>query len=363
MKKGYFGVFLAIILGLSLGLAACAETPKIVPPLPNTSAATPLITTASATATPAIAAPTLTTTPELQVIIPATATPDLPPTEPPPPTPVVAPTPTSEVARPVTVAQVPTSTPASVGNSTPARTIAPTLKTTAAPVAPTATAVPKPTFTIGPTTVNSPPYTGALSEVGRGRTGKKQVALTLDAGAGAQPFPKMLSALSLAGVRITFFLTGQWAQQNPGYVQQIVAAGHEVANHTWSHPDLTTISNEAIRDEVGKAETILSRISGRSTKPLWRAPYGSRDNRVLQVLNEMGYRSIMWTIDSLDSVGEPKSAQFLIDRITKQTNAQLDGEIILMHIGNATTAEALPAILKNLKERGFQIVTVSELLS
>ncbi len=214
-------------------------------------------------------------------------------------------------------------------------------------------------------TATSAPYinNGLLSEVVRGRSGKKQIAITLDAGAGADPFPKLIAGINGAGVKLTFFLTGTWAQQNPTYVQQIVSSGMEIANHSWSHPDFTSLSNEAIRQEMEKTETLLSKFTGSSTKPLWRAPLGARDSRVLQLVNSMGYRSIYWTLDSLDSIGAPKSAQFLIDRITKQTDAQLDGQIILMHIGSATSAEALPAIIKNLKARGFKIVTVSQLLA
>jgi peptidoglycan/xylan/chitin deacetylase (PgdA/CDA1 family) len=188
------------------------------------------------------------------------------------------------------------------------------------------------------------------------------VAITLDAGAGADPFPKILAALNKAGVKITFFLTGSWAQQNPTYVQQMVSNGHELGNHTWDHPDLTGVSDAQIKDEIERTDALLSRFTGHSSRPLWRAPFGSRDARVMKVVNDLGYRSIFWTIDSLDSVGQPKTAKFLIDRITSQTNAQLDGEIILMHIGNATTADALPAIIENLQGRGFKIVTVSELL-
>jgi peptidoglycan/xylan/chitin deacetylase (PgdA/CDA1 family) len=93
-----------------------------------------------------------------------------------------------------------------------------------------------------------------------------------------------------------------------------------------------------------------------------RFPFGARNQSILQVVTRLGYRSIFWTFDSQDSIGEPKSTKFLFERITKQTDAQLDGQIILMHILNSTTAEALPLIIKNLQERGFGLVTVSKLL-
>lgn len=235
------------------------------------------------------------------------------------------------------------------------------LSPTALPVPPSLSPLPvppsRPTLTVAiPTVAN-------LAEVLQGELGKKQVAITIDAGGESEPFPKMLRALEVDGIKLTFFLTGQWAQQNPTYVAQFVQAGHELANHSWSHIDFTTLSDEKIKEELEKTDQILAKFSGRSTKPLMRFPYGSRNSHIMQVVNNLGYRSIFWTLDSLDSVGQPKTAQFLIKRITEQSDAELDGQIILMHVLNPSTAEALPIILENLKNRGFKIVTVSKLLS
>ena len=211
-------------------------------------------------------------------------------------------------------------------------------------------------------TITSGPANPALSEIVCGKAGKKQVAITLDAGGDAVAFPKMIAALNKMGIKVTFFLTGTWAQQNPAFVQQIAASGMEIANHSWSHTDFTTLSAEQIQSELSRTDALLSKYTGETTKPLMRFPYGARNAKTSQVVNSLGYRSIYWTIDSLDSVGDPKSAQFLIDRITKQTDAQLDGQIVLMHLGNATSGDALPAILQNLTSRGFKIVTISQLI-
>ena len=237
-----------------------------------------------------------------------------------------------------------------------------TITTSHQTTAPVTTAKPNPAP--NPTNTVAPPPlpNGPLGEVFRGKSGKKQVAITFDAGAASESFPLITSALKKYGVKITFFLTGQWARQNPAFVQQISRQGMEIANHTWTHPDLTKISDEQIRDEIQRTDDILTQLSGHSTKPLFRFPYGARDNRVAKIVNEMGYRSIYWTVDSLDSVGVPKTTDFLINRLTSLTDAQLDGSIILMHIGARTSAEALPAILEKLQERGFKIVTISQLL-
>ncbi len=353
---------------LSLSLLACSETD----PTSNGQSLSLLFQTPN----PNLPVNGPTAAPVASPVLPDGAS----PTQLPGSSPVVAPTPTpgsdsaqTEVESPATVTAAPltanqtTATTGKVGVSPgvgkattgPANSIPKTTQATQ-PVTTRGNTVP--TFTPVPT-VSGPTYNTALSEVVRGRSGRKQVALTIDAGADGKAFPKIMAALNQYNIHITFFLTGQWVQQNPQFTQQIVANGQEIANHSWDHPDFTKLTDDQARDEIQKAEAMLTRFTGRTPRPLWRFPYGARNSHMQQVVNALGYRSVFWTIDSLDSVGQPKTAQFLIDRITKQSDAQLDGEIILMHIGNSTTGDALPEILSNLKQRGFQIVTVSQLLS
>lgn len=128
------------------------------------------------------------------------------------------------------------------------------------------------------------------------------------------------------------------------------------------HLDLTRESNATVREEIQRTEIFLTDLCGQNPRPRFRAPYGERDARVLRLAQALGYRSIYWTLDSLDSVDPPKSARFLVDRVTSRSNEDLDGAIILLHVGERSTAEALPAIIANLQSRGFQLVTVSTLL-
>jgi peptidoglycan/xylan/chitin deacetylase (PgdA/CDA1 family) len=172
----------------------------------------------------------------------------------------------------------------------------------------------------------------------------------------------LIAALESAHVHSTFFITGNWAQRNIDCTKAITKHGHEVGNHTWNHLDLTKQSDEIVREEITRAEDLLTEISGQSPRPKWRAPFGARDERVLRIAANLGYRSIYWSIDSLDSMEPRKTPQFLIDRVTSKTDAELDGAIILMHVGIKSTADALPPIIANLQERGFRLVTVSKLL-
>jgi peptidoglycan/xylan/chitin deacetylase (PgdA/CDA1 family) len=139
-----------------------------------------------------------------------------------------------------------------------------------------------------------------------------------------------------------------------------VADGHELANHSYTHPNFRTIGDDQIIDEINRTEALIGQVAGVSAKPGFRFPYGARDGRTRAVVAALGYTSVFWTLDSLDSVGPPKTPQFLIDRIVKST---VNGSIILVHVGSASTAAALPAVLTTLTERGLRLVTMTELLA
>ena len=208
----------------------------------------------------------------------------------------------------------------------------------------------------------SPETAGPFGEVTRGPRGKSEIALTFDAGAEAECFEDLIAALESAHVNSTFFITGRFTQKHADCAAEITKHGHEIGNHTWSHLNLTQQSDDIVRDEILRAERAIARVSGQSPRPRWRAPYGARDERVLKIASNLGYRSIYWTLDSLDGVEPAKNPQFLIDRITSKSDAELDGAIILFHVGVRSTADALPGIIANLQGRGFHLVTISKLL-
>ncbi len=197
-------------------------------------------------------------------------------------------------------------------------------------------------------------------EIARGLPGRR-VALTFDAGADSAPATYILDTLRQHNVHITFFLTGKWAEDNPELVRRIAAEGHEIGNHTYDHPDLRELDEAAIAEQVLRTEQIVRDLAGQSTRPLLRPPYGARNQAVLDTLARLGYISIYWTVDSLDSVGEPKTVDFLVRRVT-HPGVPLDGAIFLLHVGNRTSAEALPAILDYFQQEGYRVVPVSEIV-
>jgi peptidoglycan/xylan/chitin deacetylase (PgdA/CDA1 family) len=203
---------------------------------------------------------------------------------------------------------------------------------------------------------------GSFGEVDRGPRGKNEIALTFDAGAEAECFDDLITALANAHASSTFFITGKFVHDHADCAAEITKHGHEVGNHTWSHLDLTQQPDDVVRDEIMRAERAIVQDSGQTPRPKFRAPYGLRDERVLKIARNLGYRSIQWTLDSQDGVEPVKTPQFLIDRIASKSDAELDGAIILFHVGVRSTADALPVIISNLQTRGFQLVTVSKLL-
>lgn len=205
-------------------------------------------------------------------------------------------------------------------------------------------------------------------EVWRGVRGKKRIALTFDAGGVDKGLDTLLKNLVDNSVKATFFATGKFGEKYTDQLRSIHDAGFPVYNHSWSHPRFSEISDEEIRTELASTDEKIREITGQSTRPYWRPPFGDRNRHVLERAAAEGYRSIYWTVDSLDSVGDEKTSEFVADRILSSPGAvidpdsYLDGAIILMHVGETGTAQAIPQIVNELRQRGFTFVTVDEIL-
>lgn len=256
-------------------------------------------------------------------------------------------------------------------NTTTAATIKTTTSTTtkkATTTSPVTTTKPSTTAASDTTTTASSDSTtvasntGSLKEVLRGKAGKKLIAITLDAGSTDVAYQKELEALDSHHVKATFFMTGQWVRSYPQDAIAIANDGMELGNHTFDHPDLTKLSDAKVKQEIQSAEETIKSVTGVDPKPLFRFPFGSYNGHLMNIINSMGYRSIYWTYDSLDSVGDPKTADQLYKIVTSISDTKLDGAIILMHLGNSTSGDALSRILTNLQGRGFHQVTISELI-
>lgn len=191
------------------------------------------------------------------------------------------------------------------------------------------------------------------------------IALTIDIEeSDPAALERMLTILRERDVQLTFFAVGSWIEANPDIVRQLLADGHELGSHSYTHADFREIPDDQIVAELTQTEQVVTELTGGSTLPLFRPPYGSYDNRVLQTVANQGYLTIHWSIDSRDAVGEPKSAAFLVSQIAEsRPPADLQGQIVLAHCcTRASIVDALPALLDRLAEQGLEVVTVSEVL-
>lgn len=238
-------------------------------------------------------------------------------------------------------AEEPSSTRSAVSSSTPA-------STTTAPAPPT-------TVPVTPTT--TPPLTLPPQEFVRGNENGPVATLTFDCGASAAPTPAILDVLRREGVRTTFFLTGLWAEQNPDLARQI-ASEHELANHTYSHSDLTTMSDAQVTAEMERAESTILASTGQPAKPLWRAPFGARDARLLQLVAAGGWPyHVYWTADALDwQAISPEHVRANMNR------GAVNGGIVLAHCGSPQTAEILPQVIADFRAKGLTLTTVTEVV-
>lgn len=195
------------------------------------------------------------------------------------------------------------------------------------------------------------------TEITIGNTSKKQVALTFDAGGDVAPSSTILGILKNRGVHASWFFTGVWAQQNPALVREVANAGFDIGNHTMTHPDLTTVAGVEECKQLDQANTVISSLAGRSTtRPYFRPPYGSRNDQIRQAAATLGYRTVIWTIDTLDWQTDSTPArilQIISDNLTP-------GAIILMHAGSASEAQALDSVIPFLQGKGYQLVTLTE---
>jgi peptidoglycan/xylan/chitin deacetylase (PgdA/CDA1 family) len=192
------------------------------------------------------------------------------------------------------------------------------------------------------------------------------VALTFDGGAGSQGTASILATLRAHDVPASFFVTGRFVTANPGPTRQMAAVG-PVGNHTWSHPDLTTLGNSAIDRELTSTRSLILKTTGRDPRPFFRFPYGAYDSRVLTQVHARGYGGVGWTTDSLGWKGT--SGGMTVDKVVARVLAgRVPGQIVLMHLGanpdDGTTldAAALPRIITGLRDRGYTFTTLTALV-
>ena len=184
------------------------------------------------------------------------------------------------------------------------------------------------------------------------------IAMTFDDGPSEKLTPELLDILKEHHMHVTFFVIGQNAARAPEILQRAVREGHEIANHSWSHPAFGKMSDAAVRHEIQKTDDAIREAIGHSPV-LLRPPYGSITARQKQWIHqEFGYRIILWDVDPLD--WKRPGPSVVTRRIVSETRP---GSIILAHDIHPGTIKAMPETFDQLQAKGFKFVTVSELIA
>lgn len=190
------------------------------------------------------------------------------------------------------------------------------------------------------------------------QTDEKKVALSFDAAWGNEDTQEILNILKNHDVHVTFFMTGGWVEKYPDDVKAIYEAGHDLGNHSETHPNMSQLSNEQKTEELMLVHKKVKELTGEDMY-LFRPPYGDYDDEVILNAKENGYYTIQWDVDSLD--WKDYGVDSIVDTVVNHKNLG-NGSIILCHNGAKYTKDALDAMINGLQEKGYEIVPVSELI-
>jgi peptidoglycan-N-acetylmuramic acid deacetylase len=231
-------------------------------------------------------------------------------------------------------------------------------------------------------------------DLSRGSLERKQVSLTFDGGSTDNATAQILDILKENHLQVTIFLTGGFIQKFPEMTRRILEEGHEIGNHTWSHPHLTSyaadkhnvtlpnVTREFLHDQLQRTAQLFEEVTGRKMAPFWRAPYGEHNEQIRQWAAELGYRHVGWTMgrnrqesmDTLDWVADTSSGAYhpaaeilahLLDMAENEAHG-INGGIILTHLGSHRQDGdhfymVLPRLISGLRDKNYAIVKISEL--
>ncbi len=185
---------------------------------------------------------------------------------------------------------------------------------------------------------------------------EKRIAISFDAAWGNEDTQLLIDILAEYDVPATFFVVGDWVDKYPESVKALFDAGHDIMNHSNTHPDLTQCSTEKIIEEIESCNDKIEAVTG--VRPtLLRCPYGAYDDNVIETIRSLGVEPIQWDVDSLDWQG--LTASEITERVLTRVKG---GSIVLFHNAAENTPEALPDIIETLQSQGYTLVKIADLI-
>ncbi len=186
----------------------------------------------------------------------------------------------------------------------------------------------------------------------------KYIAFTMNVDWGNEVIPEILETLKEKNVKITFFVTGRWAKEYPDLFQSIIKEGHEIGSHGYHHLNYGGLNQAQNEEEINLAETEIMKYT--TTKPIYFAPpSGSYSEATLAAADKLGYKTILWSIDTIDW-RQGSTENVILQRVLEKK--QHEGAIVLMH-PMPETAKALPQLIDSLREKGLEVGTITNILS
>lgn len=188
------------------------------------------------------------------------------------------------------------------------------------------------------------------------QTDTKKIAITFDAAYGSEETTKIINILKEKNVKATFFLVGFWVEKYPELVKLLDESGIEIGSHSNTHPYMSKLTQEQMRVELETSRNLIKNITGKEVT-LFRPPYGDYNDTLINVCDELNFKAIQWSVDSLDWKGLNTSQ--MLERIIPDIAG---GGIILFHNNSDHIVEALPVIIDSLLEQGYELVCLSDLI-
>lgn len=170
---------------------------------------------------------------------------------------------------------------------------------------------------------------------------------------------EILEVLKEANYRTTFFLQGEWVKHHPEAARRIAEAGHELGNHSWSHRDMRALDEAEIEQELKDTETLVLELTGRSTQPFFRPPYGLRNALVREVAYRLGYTTVIWTFGGQDWAADANADSVYHNIVEHAT----PGAIFYLHTSHTFDPPAVKRAIQTLREQGYRVVSLGELVT